>query len=176
MADEYRLSYTGQQVDEAIGKALTGLPTITIAVSQVISQSPLQIQLTNEQYATMNGHSVLLDASALGMPTVVADYSGQYTKEGVTYLNFVFIYPENYEEMFDFRRIFVNVSTKVAEIDSVHPYFTDRADTSESSDSINYSTTAPTTDFLLGSLQVVVLSSEPATRYDGYLYIITESN
>lgn len=39
---------------------------------------------------------------------------------------------------------------------------------------LNYLTTAPTEANTSGQLKVVVLSSEPATKYDGYLYIITE--
>lgn len=38
-----------------------------------------------------------------------------------------------------------------------------------------YLTTAPTANNTSGFLTIVVLSSEPATRYDGYLYIITGS-
>ena len=41
---------------------------------------------------------------------------------------------------------------------------------------IPYFTTAPVADNTSGFLKFVVLTSEPATRYDGYLYIITESN
>lgn len=37
---------------------------------------------------------------------------------------------------------------------------------------LNYLTTAPTADNTSG-LKIVVLSSEPATKYDGYIYIIT---
>lgn len=38
-----------------------------------------------------------------------------------------------------------------------------------------YLTTAPTEDNTSGKLKVVVLDSEPATKYDGYLYMITET-
>ena len=38
-----------------------------------------------------------------------------------------------------------------------------------------YITTEPTADNTNGYLILVILSSEPATRYDGYVYIITES-
>jgi len=41
---------------------------------------------------------------------------------------------------------------------------------------IPYITTAPSSDNTSGKLIFVVLSSEPATKYDGYLYIITGSN
>lgn len=41
------------------------------------------------------------------------------------------------------------------------------------SDSVAYTTTAPTSANTSGRLKFVVLSSEPATKYDGYLYIIT---
>lgn len=40
---------------------------------------------------------------------------------------------------------------------------------------ISYITAAPTGPNTSGSLKVVVLPSEPSNRYDGYLYIITES-
>ena len=36
---------------------------------------------------------------------------------------------------------------------------------------INYLTTAPIADNTDGDLKIVVLSSEPATKYNGYLYI-----
>lgn len=39
-----------------------------------------------------------------------------------------------------------------------------------------YFTTAPTVDNASGFLKFVVLSAEPATRYDGYLYIITSTS
>ena len=42
-------------------------------------------------------------------------------------------------------------------------------------DSVNYLTTAPSSANTSGRLKFVVLSSEPATYYDGYYYIITES-
>ena len=40
---------------------------------------------------------------------------------------------------------------------------------------IPYLTTAPSANNTSGCLKVVVLSSEPATRYSGYLYLITEA-
>ncbi len=39
---------------------------------------------------------------------------------------------------------------------------------------LNYLTTAPESANTSGQLKVVILSSDPATKYDGYLYIITE--
>ncbi len=39
---------------------------------------------------------------------------------------------------------------------------------------IPYTTTAPSSANNDGTLKIVVLSSEPATKYSGYLYIITE--
>ena len=40
---------------------------------------------------------------------------------------------------------------------------------------ISYLTTAPSADNTSGNLKIVVLSSEPATKYNGYIYFITES-
>ena len=42
--------------------------------------------------------------------------------------------------------------------------------------SIPYTTTAPTSANTDGGIRIVVLTSEPATRYDGYWYIITSNN
>ena len=39
---------------------------------------------------------------------------------------------------------------------------------------LNYLTTAPSSANTDGTLKLVVLSSEPATYYSGYYYIITE--
>lgn len=39
---------------------------------------------------------------------------------------------------------------------------------------LNYLTTAPESANTSGQLKIVVLSSDPTTKYDGYLYIITE--
>lgn len=41
---------------------------------------------------------------------------------------------------------------------------------------VSYLTTAPSSDNTSGTLQFVVLDTEPATKYNGYLYIITGSN
>lgn len=40
---------------------------------------------------------------------------------------------------------------------------------------IPYLTTAPVADNTAGFLKFVVLNAEPATKYNGYLYIIVES-
>lgn len=47
------------------------------------------------------------------------------------------------------------------------------ADTKFDIESIGYSTVAPTQDNVDG-LKIVILSEEPATKYDGYLYFIEE--
>lgn len=40
---------------------------------------------------------------------------------------------------------------------------------------VSYLTTAPTSANTAGDLKIVVLSSEPATKYAGYMYLITEA-
>jgi len=163
-----------------------GLPTITIAASQVISQSPLQIQLTDEQYATMQHGSVIFDGSALGVPTVVADYNGSLTDDSdvVSDLEFVFIYNAD-GNFIQFNRILVNCSTKIANINfgNTYPKQAVEADTarsatvSDSTYAVRYQgqqpTSADTTGYLL---KIAVLNFDPAIKYDGWLYIITESN
>lgn len=41
---------------------------------------------------------------------------------------------------------------------------------------LEYITTAPVSNNTTGMIKIVVLSSEPATKYDGYIYIITGTN
>lgn len=101
----------------------SGLPTVAIAQSQVISQSPTQVQLTDEQYTAMSERSVIFDGTALGMTTVVADYIGSYTDDNdIRHLKFVFVYSEDTDYLY-FHTIFVNTSTKVAELhfDNIYP-------------------------------------------------------
>lgn len=94
----------------------SGLPTIAVTQSQVVSQDPMQVQLTDEQYTAMNERSVIFDGTALGMTTVVADYIGSSTDDNdVRYLKFAFVYSEDSYYLY-FHTIFVNTSTKVAEL------------------------------------------------------------
>lgn len=86
--------------------AAGAIPTVTIALTQVVSQNPLTIQLTNEQYdIALNNGIIYIDNSALGfttMPTIVKN------SETSSYLNFV-----NYEFDDDDYGIYqINKSTK----------------------------------------------------------------
>lgn len=40
---------------------------------------------------------------------------------------------------------------------------------------LNYLTNAPTSANMDGGVKIVVLSAEPETKYDGYIYLITEA-
>lgn len=163
----------------------SGLPTITIALSQVISQNPLQIQLTDEQYQiATNNKQIIFDGTALGMDTVVADYAGSASYSGENYILFKFPYLRG------FYRIEITTSTKVAEVqfgtvtvtqididgasDSPGKVVTSRGDDVfwEYPYRMSYLNTAPSSANNTGTLEIVVLSSEPATKYDGYLYLI----
>lgn len=63
------------------------IPTVTIALSQVVSQTPLQIQLTQSQYDIFAANKqVIIDASALGETTMVWNFlidDGSYISFGV---------------------------------------------------------------------------------------------
>ena len=171
--------YTKAQVDSAI--AGVGLPTITIAQSQVISQSSssIDIQLTDEQYTIINKGSVVLDMSALGMSVVVANY----TDTDGDYLFFVVITPNGSNDRIFYDKVAVDIAENTKKLyywkRGFYPEYAQiamSADYADEANSVDYSTTAPTSANTDGNLKVIVLSSEPATRYDGYLYIITGSN
>lgn len=53
----------------------SSIPTVTIALTQVVQQSPLQVQLTQAQYDDFaNNKQVIVDLTALGKPAVVWNY------------------------------------------------------------------------------------------------------
>lgn len=85
------------------------IPTVTIDVSQVISQNPLTAQLTNEQYDVFaNNKQVVLDLSALGQPNVV----WQLQIDESSYMCFGFV-SADYGTTLDSNLIDINKSTKV---------------------------------------------------------------
>ena len=71
---------------EELANAGSSVPTITIALSQVVSQNPLQIQLTNEQYDALAASQVaVVDATALGISWLVSIFK---MSEDSSYINF----------------------------------------------------------------------------------------
>jgi len=162
-----------------------GVPTVTIALSQVISQDPLQIQLTNEQYNIFaNNKQVLVDASALGEASVVWNYQG----EDPYYFDFSFFsYGSAYH--MEESRIAVEKDTKIGTLVSyrINDSYADGTTLVGNGDlylygelsltgNLPYLTTAPSSDNTSGYIKIVVLSQEPQTKYNGYLYLITASN
>lgn len=167
--------YTKAQVDSAIAGA-GGLPTITIAVSQVVSQDPVQVQLTNEQYQIMaNNKQVILDGTALGMPSLVANYNFLIDD----YLKFIFPSVDS-DSYVRFKGITINVSTKIATLEAVpiSAGYADRAFSSDRTESIIFWGTAPQGEnaSYMTQLRVAVLDSDPVTKYNGWIYIIKGSN
>lgn len=176
--------YTKAQVDSAIAGA-GGLPTITIALSQVVSQSPLQIQLTNEQYSVLeNADEVLIDATALNYGCGAILFFANRTQVGLRF------YSYDNTDNGNCYRLLIDTSTKIMSVysDGISPICIDISGATQGSllaagnvsakwtTNLPIHTTAPSSANTEGGIKIVVLSSEPATRYDGYLYIITESN
>lgn len=164
-----------------------GVPTVTIALSQVTSQDPLRVQLTNEQYDIfINNKQVLIDLSALGQPSVVWSYSNEDSYA----LDFGFLGLGSSQEVY---LISVNKGSKVAEYSSTYQYIIpEQIGTSSVADEgkllkmgndgwgilstgLPYLTTAPSADNTDG-IKIVVLSQEPSSKYNGYLYFVLASN
>lgn len=73
--DTEGLNRLGADVREMIAGASSSVPTITIALSQVVSQSPLQIQLTQAQYDALAASQVaVVDATALQIDTLISAF------------------------------------------------------------------------------------------------------
>lgn len=71
---------------DALSNAGSSVPTITIAVSQVLQQEPLEIQLTNEQYDSLASSQIaVIDATALGFTEL---YSAFKESEDSNYISF----------------------------------------------------------------------------------------
>lgn len=124
MADnEYISSYTGEQIDEGVGKGLQ-LPTVSAALAGAY------LHVKND------GTLEYVDIDIEANPTIPAGAT-------LSQLNTLKIKGLYYDAI---------------------------------PEKIKYETTAPSSANTSGVLKFVVLSSEPATKYAGYLYIITGSN
>ena len=130
MAD-YQLSYSGADIDSALGKILNNAAT---AGQALVSDGSGGTQFADVGAASVN------PSAALGVAYVVG--SGNQTVYSITgtagkFLGWnggpAYAYPGE----------------------------------------LTFLTTAPVADNNNGTIKIVVLSSEPATRYNGYLYIIT---
>jgi len=161
------------------------IPTVTIDISQVVSADPLKVQLTNDQYNVFaNNKQVLIDLSALGQTTVIWQYV--YDDSGI--LKFMFIGDISAEEGIDNYILEIDKSTKeVLYINyNINKVYADNitlhGDTGNGygelalTGNLPYLTTAPTENNTSGYLKIVVLSSEPSTKYDGYLYLVLGGN
>lgn len=163
------------------------IPTVTIAVSQVIGQNPLTIQLTNDQYNVFaNSKQVLIDLSALGEIVVIWNYYG----EDSDWISYGFA---DYTLSADAHQIYILKETKIATYyyneKNIVPIQVGSGNTADvgkllaMNDSgegiltknLPVLTTAPTAANTEGGLILVVLASEPATYYNGYYYIIAPS-
>ena len=160
----------------------TAYPTVTISLSQVVSQSPLQIQLTNDQYSVFESNQLVeIDLSALGENTVLWQYGNQdsstiwfyyfYELErhtiDINKTSYIATYTEGYTPI-DVSQITTSSSSNYGKLVGLNS-----SGWGEATNSIPYITTAPTADNTSGGVIIVVLSSLPATRYLGYWYIIT---
>ena len=164
-----------------------GVPTVTLSLTQIVSQSPLEVQLTNEQYDIFaNNKQVLIDLSALGESSVVWNYFN----EDNDYLYFGFLGFGSEQEVY---QITILKSDKVAEYnfwtqdiapgqvgsgvgaDEGKLLKMDSQGWGILSTGLPYITTAPTAANTDG-IKIVVLSSQPSTLYNGYLYLILGSN
>lgn len=167
------------------------IPTVAIALTQVISQDPLQVQLTNEQYNIVaNNKQVIIDTSALGAePSTV--WTKVFEESGGNY-TLAIPFDIHAEDPMT-AKIEIDGSTKEATLYMVDILFNcnkvraplldntyqgmlvgfDANGLGTPTNSLPILTTAPSSANTNG-LKIVVLSSEPATYYNGYYYIITQ--
>lgn len=89
--DTEGLNRLGADVREMIAGASSSVPTITIALNQVVGQNPLQIQLTQAQYEAFDTNfSVLVDATALGVGWIVGTTKLSYDSGTLNYATTVY--------------------------------------------------------------------------------------
>lgn len=156
-------------------------PTVTISQSQIVSQDPLQIQLTNDQYNVFESNQLVeIDLSALGVNTVLWQYGNQDSSILWFYYfyglerhaididkdSYIATYTEG-NTLIDVSQITTSSSSNYGKLVGLNS-----SGRGVATNSIPYITTAPT-DNNTDGLKFVVLSAEPATYYTGYYYIIT---
>lgn len=190
--------YTKTEVDEAI--ADVGIPTVVVTASQVISQDPFTVQLTQEQWNVFAyNYQVIIDGSALGVGSNLFykgtwdSDSGHYftSKTYGTNLNHYDIFFE-FDETAPTARMELHnsnhfdidpsqVGTGYGTADEGKILKIDSGGWGVLSNGLPYidcTGTSPTypSSANTDGLTIVLCSSEPAQRYSGYLYIITGSN
>jgi len=163
------------------------IPTVTITQSQVISQDPVQVQLTQAQCDILNANQqVNFDFSAFGyIPVIMFKNVDGNSKIEFTIVAGANSIPDHVSAYY----IEADKTTSIATYHhyAVNSYGVDGTTIQEEWSSTDYAqlsitgklpylTTAPTSANTTGTVEIVVLSSEPAQRYSGYLYIITGSN
>ena len=172
------------------------IPTITIALSQVVSADPVEIQLTNDQYSVLTNNKIaIFDFTALGSVSRVFQYQGEESG----YLYWYCMSVMGFANICDLQgtRIQIKETTKIAYIGQNYDWVEignintmpsasgeyenmlvvgDNDDGLTFTNGLPYLTTAPSANNTEGNIKIVVLSSDPATKYSGYLYIITGSN
>lgn len=164
------------------------IPTVSIALTQVVQADPLQIQLTDAQYNVFaNNKQVIIDFTAVEAtaPVVVWDYADEDSNEIIfgyadtdgtnSYSNFVSI---NKSTKIGTQSVFEkNVSIEAVgdghSADEGKLLGFDSSGYGVATNNLPILTTAPTEANTEGGIKIVVLSQEPATKYNGYLYLIT---
>ena len=187
----FNISGTTQKtigVNIANQKAYPIYPEVYIELSQVTSADPLTVQLTNEQYAIFeNNKQVMVDMTALDptLPIVVWNYAGD--NGGYIYYGLVETSASNNYYQIEIRTTDKQATylTGMKEVLSDDIVFGNAnvgdllACGTEGRGIVTRNlpilTTAPISANTEGGIIIVVLSSEPATYYDGYLYLIQDS-
>lgn len=166
---------------------ISGVPSITITASQVVTvgTDEVEVQLTQAQYNVLSSNKqVLIDLTELSQPSVVWNYTG----EDNSYLSFGFsdgIGTKSYRITVDKQLllanyVYTNVELAINQVgtnisaDEGLLVAMDSSGKGTVTNSLPILTTAPSSANTDG-IKIVVLSSEPATKYSGYLYIVTGS-
>lgn len=189
--------YTKSEVDAAIADA--SIPTVVVTASQVISQNPFTVQLTQEQWNVFaHNYQVIINGSALGVGSNLF-YKGTWDSDNGYYFASK-VYSRNldhYDIVFEFDETAPTATMEFhtatdSDLDPSHVGTGDSSDTGkilkmDSSgwgvlsnglpyiDCTGASPTYPSSANTDG-LTIVLCASEPTQRYAGYLYIITGSN
>ena len=101
----------------------------------------------------------------VAVPNSTSDWSSYFTV-GYYYVSVMMTDSNNYTRFPGTIRVYYYDGTNLL----------DCSTQSQKTNGVNYLTTAPTAANADGDIKFVVLSSEPATKYNGYLYIITASS
>lgn len=149
------------------GTVSSGPSQVTINVD-INDSSSYSGTLSSADYTTLAGDNAYIKINF--QDTGVTRYSATlYKKQDLSAIGMPIVYEMSVTTSASVSGVSITIATDDTRVYSIEENI-------YTPEGVSYITTAPSADNTDGDLKFVILSSEPATYYDGYLYIVTGGN